>query len=268
MPTPREQLAASLRALRQRAGLTGEQLAGQTGLSQPKVSRIETARSLPNLDEVRAWARAASASEEELGELAALLEQLATSATSWRILHRLGLAGKQQEIQELEQQARRITTFQPVMVPGLLQTADYARRVIETAYQPGDVGRAVAGRLERQSILYDQTKRFDFLITEGALRWRPRGVDMRPQLDRLISVAGLPNVTLMVIPLGEAPIPYLHPFVMWELEEGTIVSVETYSAELWVREAADVARYQEVWERASESAVGPSWLAERATELQ
>ncbi len=267
MPTPREQLAASLRALRQRAGLTGEELAGQTGLSQPKVSRIETGRSLPNLGEVRAWAQATGASEEELGELAALLEQLATSATSWRILHRLGLAGKQQEIRQLEQQARRITTFQPVMVPGLLQTADYARRVIETAYQPGDVGRAVAARLERQSILYDQTKQFDFLITESALRWRPRGVDMRPQVDRLISVASLPNVTLMVIPLGEAPIPHLHPFVMWGLEEGVIVSVETYSAELWVREAADVARYREVWERAAEGAVGPSWLAERATDL-
>ena len=269
MPTPREQLAARLRALRQRAGLTGEQLAGQTGLSQPKVSRIETGRSLPNLEEVRAWTRATGASEEELGELAGLLEQLATSATSWRILHRLGLAGKQQEIQELERQASRITTFQPVMVPGLLQTADYARRVIETAYQPGDIGRAVAGRLERQAILYDQAKRFDFLITESALRWRPRGVDMRPQLDRLMSVASLPNVTLAVVPQGEALIPHLHPFVMWELEEGTVVSVETYSAELWVREAADVARYQEVWERASASAVvGPSWIAERAPELQ
>jgi transcriptional regulator with XRE-family HTH domain len=268
VPTPREQLAASLRALRQRAGLTGEELAGRTGLSQPKVSRIETGRSLPNLEEVRAWARATGASEDEVAELAALLEQLATSATSWRILHRLGLAGKQQEIAELERQAKRITTFQPVMVPGLLQTADYARRVIETAYQPGDVGRAVAGRLERQAVLYDQTKRFDFLITESALRWRPRGVAMRPQVDRLISVASLPNVALAVAPQGEAPIPYLHPFVIWELEDETIVSVETYSAELWVREVADVARYREVWERASQGALGPSRLAEMASELE
>jgi transcriptional regulator with XRE-family HTH domain len=269
VPTPREQLAASLRALRQRAGLTGEQLASQTGLSQPKVSRIETGRSLPNLKEVRAWAQATGASEEELGELAGLLEQLATSATSWRILHRLGLAGKQQEIQELEQQARRITTFQPVMVPGLLQIADYARRVIETAYQPGEVARAVAARLERQSILYDQTKRFDFLITEAALRWWPGpAAMMQAQLDRLISVASLPNVTLAVAPQGEAQIPYLHPFVIWELEEETIVSVETYSAELWVREAADVTRYREVWGRASQGAVGPSRLAEMATELR
>jgi hypothetical protein len=46
------------------------------------------------------------------------------------------------------------------------------------------------------------------------------------------------------------------------------VSVETYSAELWVSEAADVARYWEVWERAAQAAVGPAWLAERAAELR
>ena len=250
MPTPREQLAANLKALRVRAGLTGEQLASQTNLSQPKVSRIETGRSLPNLDEVMAWARATGASEDELAELAALVEQVATTATSWRILHRLGLAGKQQEIKELEQQARRIQTFQPVMVPGLLQVAEYARRVIEMAYQPGDVGRAVAARLERQSILYDQSKQFDFLVTESALRWWPGPAElMRAQLDRLLSVASLPNVTLSVIPTGEAPIPFLHPFVVWELEAETLVTVETYSAELTIRESQDVARYYEVLDR-------------------
>ncbi len=197
-----------------------------------------------------AWARATGASEDELAELAALVEQVATTATSWRILHRLGLAGKQQEIKELEQQARRIQTFQPVMVPGLLQVAEYARRVIEMAYQPGDVGRAVAARLERQSILYDQSKQFDFLVTESALRWWPGPAElMRAQLDRLLSVASLPNVTLSVIPTGEAPIPFLHPFVVWELEAETLVTVETYSAELTIRESQDVARYYEVLDR-------------------
>lgn len=268
MPTPREQLAASLRALRTKAGLTGEQLASRTGLSQPKVSRIENGRSLPSLEEVRVWATATGASAQELTELAGLVEQVATSATSWRILHRLGLADKQREIAALERQATCIRTFQPVMVPGLLQIADYARRIIEMAYQPGDVGRAVAARLERQGVLYDQTKQFEFLITEGALRWRPGPATlMRPQLDRLISVASLPNVKLLLAPLGEARIPFLHPFVVWELEDETIVSVETYSAELWVHESADVERYLEVWERAAQGAFGPSRLAEMVAEL-
>jgi transcriptional regulator with XRE-family HTH domain len=267
--TPREQLGSNLRNLRLRAGLSGDQLAAQTGLSQPKVSRIETGKSLPSVDEVRAWAGATGASQDELTQLAGLLESLATSTTSWRILHRLGLAETQREIAELERQAKRLLTFQPVMVPGLLQIADYARRVIEMAYQPGDVAKAVAARMERQSILYDQTKQFEFLVTESALRWWPGPADMmRAQLDRLLSVASLPNVTLSIVPLGEASIPFLHPFVIWELKAEALVTAETYSVELTVQDPVDVERYREVWERASAGAQEPTWLARMAAELR
>ena len=55
--------------------------------------------------------------------------------------------------------------------------------------------------------------------------------------------------------------PLLHPFVMWELEDETLITVETYSAELQVRDPADVQRYQEVWERLVEGAVGgDEWI--------
>jgi hypothetical protein len=215
------------------------------------------------------WARTTGASDAELADLAALVEQVATTATSWRILHRLGLAGKQQEIKELEQRAQRIQTFQPVMVPGLLQIAEYARQVIEMAYQPGDVGRAVAARLERQTILYDQTKQFDFLLTESALRWWPGPAElMRAQLDRLVSVASLPNVRLFVRPLGQASIPFLHPFVIWELEAETLVTVETYSAELTIQEPQDIERYKDVWQRASVEAQDTTWLSQLIDELR
>jgi hypothetical protein len=220
------------------------------GLTQSKVSRVETGRSLPNLGEVRKWAAATNASNEELRELASLVEQVATTTVSWRILHQLGLAEKQREIAELERQALHIQTFQPTMIPGLLQTADYARRVTELAYQPGNVAEAVAARVERQTILYDTSKRFDFLLTEGALSWQP-GPDMDAQRDRLQSVATMPNVTLSVT---TASYPYLHPFVIWQLEDETLVTVETYSAELQVRETEDVERYSEVWRRLSDRA--------------
>jgi hypothetical protein len=147
------------------------------------------------------------------------------------------------------------------MVPGLLQIADYARRVIAMSYRPGDVAAAVAARIERQSVLYDQTKRFEFLLTEGALGWRPGGMDMRPQHHRLLSIASLPNVGLSVVPHGPGSMPLLHPFVVFELAAETLVTVETYSAELQVRDAADVARYREVWERLREGAVGgEEWI--------
>jgi transcriptional regulator with XRE-family HTH domain len=259
--TPREQLGKRLRDLRTRAGLSGDALAARTGLSQSKVSRIERSHSLPSVAELRAWARATGASDDELAELAGLVEQVATTATSWRILHRLGLAEKQREIAEVEREARRIRCFQPTMVPGLLQVADYARRVIELSYRPGDVAAAVAARMERQRVLYDQAKRFDFLVTEGALRWRPGGMDLRPQHDRLLSIASLPNVALSIVPHGPGSMPLLHPFVVFELPAETMVTVETYSAELQVRDAADIERYLDVWGRLLDGAVGgDEWI--------
>jgi hypothetical protein len=202
--------------------------------------------SLPSVDEVRAWAEACNATEDERSGLAAALEQVATSATSWRILHRLGVGQKQTEIAELERQASHIQTFQPAMIPGLLQTADYARRLLVDSF-PDTTPQDVQARLERQSILYDESKRFEFIITAAALQWRPESVNLQAQLAYLNSAATLPNVGIRVLPVGAPSPPILHPFVIWELPAETLVSVETYSAELWVREVADVARYQRVW---------------------
>jgi transcriptional regulator with XRE-family HTH domain len=246
--TPREQLAANLKALRLRAGLTGEQLASRLRVSQPKISRIENGKIVPALGDLDAWVRATNADAEEVSELLGLLDQIATEARSWRLVNRLGLAPRQREIAELEQSAHTIRVFQPVMVPGLLQIADYARRVMEMTYTAGpDIAAAVAVRIERQTILYDQAKQFEFVITEGALRWRPGPPDMmRAQLDRLMSVASLPNITLRLVPFGEAPIPLLHPFVIFELEDDSLVTAETYSTELQLHDAQDIARYRQV----------------------
>jgi transcriptional regulator with XRE-family HTH domain len=243
----RQQLGRKLLELRQRAGLSGAALASRLGTTQPRISRIETGRTVPSLDDVRAWAEATNASQAELQELAGLLQHLAATATSWRILHRLGLTERQREIGELEKEATSIRVFQPTMVPGLLQIADYARRVMSQGNpsDQADIAAAVQKRLERQTILYDQTKRFEFLLTEAALRWRPGPPDMmRAQLDRLVSVANLPNVELGVIPLeAEAPDAYLHPFVIFELGDDPLVTVETYSAEMQVSDPQDVAVY-------------------------
>ncbi len=257
MPTPREQLAANLKALRLRAGLTGEQLASRLRTSQPKVSRIENAKSVPTLADLEAWVKATNAKAEEVTELAALLDQIATEARSWRLVNRLGLAPRQHEIAELEQSAHTIRVFQPVMVPGLLQIADYARRVMEMTYTAGpDIAAAVAVRMERQTILYDQAKQFEFVVTEGALRWRPGPPDMmRAQLDRLISVASLPNVTLEPVQHGETPIPLLHPFVIFELEDESLVTAETYSTELQLHDTQDIARYRQVLDQLRPAAI-------------
>jgi hypothetical protein len=188
-----------------------------------------------------------------------MVRQLATEATSWQILHRLGLAERQREISELESQATAVQIFQPTMVPGLLQVADYARRVMGhgNPSSQSDLAQAVARRLERQTILYNQTKQYEFILTENAARWRPGPPGlMRAQLDRLISVASLPNVRLGIIPLDrEALDAYLHPFVLWELEGETLVTAETLSVLVEVHEPEEVAIYRRTMERYRQSAM-------------
>ena len=79
---------------------------------------------------------------------------------------------------------------------------------------------------------------------------------MRAQLDRLISMASLPNVELGVLSLDqEAVDAYLHPFVVFELGDETLVTVETYSAELQVNEPQEVLVYQRTLERLRRAAV-------------
>jgi transcriptional regulator with XRE-family HTH domain len=249
----RRQLGSKLLELRRKAGLSGVQLASRLGTTQSRISRIETGRSVPSLDDVRAWTEATDATTAELEELAGLLQRLATEATSWRILHRLGLAERQRAIGELEREATAIRIFQPTMVPGLLQIADYARRVMSQGNpsEQADMAQAVAERLERQTLLYDESKAFEFIITEAALRWRPGPPRlMRAQYDRLISVASLPNIELGIIPLEiEAPDAYLHPFVIFELGDDPLVTVETLSAELQVNDPQEVAVYRRTLER-------------------
>jgi transcriptional regulator with XRE-family HTH domain len=249
----RQELGRKLLELRRRAGLTGAELASRLGTTQPRISRIETGHTVPSLDDVRTWADVTNATAEELAELASLVQRLATEATSWRILHKLGLTQRQREIGELEQAATAIRVFQPTMIPGLLQISEYATRAMgqgNTSYQ-SDLDQAVTQRLQRQTILYEQSKQFEFLLTETALRWRPGPPElMRAQLDRLISAANLPNVSLGVLLLDqEAPDAYLHPFVIFEFEGDALVTVETLSAQLQVNDPKEVAVYRRTMDR-------------------
>jgi len=162
---------------------------------------------------IRAWAAWADATHVPPDALQTPLdaqEQLAALVTSWHVLHRAGLVAKQEDMQRLEAQSHAIHVFQPVCVPGLLQIAEYARLVIASGNpsDQADVAEAVAKRLQRGTILYDEDKRFEFILTEPALRWRPGSVQVqRAQLAHLASIASLPHVTLGVIPLAQPSTP-------------------------------------------------------------
>ena len=130
--------------------------------------------------------------------------------------------------------AKRIRNFEIMIIPGLLQTADYARyRALEAVrvhgFAESEVEKTVAARMRRQEVLYDAGKAFEFIICEAALRYLlcPPQV-MAGQLDRLLAVSGLGNVTLAVIPpgveLGVAP-------MVGYLTVDDVTVVETFTSE-------------------------------------
>jgi transcriptional regulator with XRE-family HTH domain len=256
-------LGAQLRALRRRAGLTGGELAAQAGISQSKVSKIETGRMTASVEDVERLTRLLPATPEEAAALLDLARRLSTELRTWRAMRRQNLAGHQQRAHELEAAARSIRVFQPTVVPGLLQTAEYARQVFlrgRLADDAASLTAAVMARLDRQTALFDPSKEFVFLLTEAALRTRiaPEPI-LKVQVDRIVTLASLPNVTIAYLPLSaELDVLPVNEFTMYDDQA---VAVETVSAELILRDDRDIALYTDTFEHLLAAAlVGPPAL--------
>jgi transcriptional regulator with XRE-family HTH domain len=195
-------------------------LAEQIGVDQSTVSKLERNKQKISLAQVEQWCRATGATAERRRELMALAEEiLTTSAPSWRGVSDTGSTNFQRETQELEAAASAIDFYQPAVIPGLLQTPTYARRVFSSGPdgEPADVAERVLGRLERQRILHDERKRLRFVIPETVLRWPFGPPDEHvEQLDRLDDVMRRPNVDMRFLPMAPNPLWRLGGFVLYE----------------------------------------------------
>jgi transcriptional regulator with XRE-family HTH domain len=257
---PVRRLGLALRGLRLDAGLTGQQLAERAGLSQSTVSRIELGQAMPSLADIDGWARVTGASRDQRAELGALAEAAAVETISWRKAVRRGLPGLQHDVGGLEASAATILNFQPTIVPGLLQTAEYARRLVASGYPGGraDIAAAVAARLDRQAILYDDARHLEFVVAEAALRWRlgPAAM-MLAQLDRIASVMTLPNIAVGIIPqAAEVAAWHIHGFaILDDRSHGdTVVRVETLTTGLSISDPPAVERYRHAFRLLREAA--------------
>lgn len=254
----REEFGGRLRRLRETAGLNGKQLATLLGWPPSKVSRIETGKQTATVDDVTAWARALDAPTDVLDDLLANLRSVRFEYSTWsRRLHR-GTAPRQRASASLEAGTTLIRAFEPSMIPGLLQTADYARHiltnVVELRQIPNDIEQGVRLRIRRQDVLYESGKHFRFLLTAAALRYQPCPAPvLRAQLDRLLSLGTLDTVELAIIPFA-ARLPIAPSNGFWIFDD-SLVLVETLSAELNLRDTEDIATYSKVFERLWEVAV-------------
>jgi hypothetical protein len=257
---PRRQLGRHLRALRNQARLTTKLAAQALEWSEPKLWRIETGQTTLRSLDVEAMCRVYGATAEVTQGLMVLARE--TRTVGWWHPHDDVIPDWLDLYLGLEDAASRLQRYDPELVPGLLQTAAYAREVI-MADQP-DLGEAEVTRrmqavLARQALLIRVTAPLsaEVLLGEAVLR-RPVGGPqvMAEQLDRLADAALLPNVTIRVVPLRAG----LHrgvlsgPFAILRFpvngdgqeSEPPVVYVPGFTGALYLEQPAEIQRYQEV----------------------
>lgn len=265
-PSPRRlQLGAELRKLRKATGMNTTDFGVACGWSQSKVSKSERGATLLSPEDVRIWVKKARADKETSDRLVALAVDLRTESHDWSP-DEGELAERNTFIGDVERESRGLQNFQPSAISGLLQTAEYTRRVMTMldTRSEHDLSAAVAARTNRQTVLYDPAKRFEFVLTEGALRWRPGPPAlMLAQLDRLLSIATLPNVDIRVLPFDrQAQTLYLNGFTIFDHPDDPFVLVETYGGERRYHDGETLHSYREVFARLHESAVSDAEAAE------
>lgn len=245
----REALGRQLRELRQHAGLTGTALAELLGWPQSKVSKIETGRQTPTEGDIRAWTAATGG---ETTPLVARLHTLESMYAEWRRQLGAGTSARQRASVALEAKATHVRAFETTVIPGLLQTPDYARyRLAQSIQRHGvldDVDDGVRVRMQRQEVLYRPGKRFHFVMTEAALRYRlcPREV-MAGQLDRLVALCAMSTIRVGIVDF-EAELPDSPKHGFWVFDD-QMVLVETIGAELTLKQPQEVTLYTQVFER-------------------
>jgi transcriptional regulator with XRE-family HTH domain len=249
-------LTERLRALRHASGLTQAELATQLGWTRTKVPKLENGQQMPTKDDLTAWATA-SGQPEAIPDLLAILSQAEVLHKQWQHELRKGQAALQVSFDELERNAAVIRNFQIMLIPGLLQTPEYARyRILEAVRMHGTdeskVDETVAARMRRQEVLYKPGKRFQFIICKAALDYLlcPPHV-MRAQLDRLIVALGMTNIEFGIIPPGRVlPVAPMVGFTMAD----DVTIVETFTSADTLR-GEESAKYAEFADRLMDQAV-------------
>ena len=264
-PTLRaRRLAIELTRRREAAGLTREEAARRLEWSTSTIFRIETGRSHPQPRSVRDLLGLYGVTDAEREGLIQLARE--ARQPGWWHSFRDVLANPYEVYIGLETGATSIRNFEPVVIPGLLQTADYARAMFRGGARELDreeIERRVEVRLSRQQVLTGEDRpRLWVVIDEAVIRRIVGGpATMRLQLQHLIEAAEQGKTTLQVVPFSAgAHAGTTGPFVILGLPEPTepdLVYVETLAGDIYLEERVDVDRYTLAFERLLAAALHP-----------
>ena len=244
-------LGIRLRDLRRDAGLTGRQLAEACEWVPSKVSKLELGKQTPTEDDVRDWCLACRF-PSEIADLVAAVRSIDAQYVDWRRSLKTGTRRRQRANIDAYAKTSLIRVWEPMVMPGLLQTSSYARGILSTVVEfhgiPDDVEEGVQARLEAQQVLDHGQRRFLFLLGEAALHTAVgEAADMVEQLHRLLDAARAPRISLGIVPLA-APytVPRNNAFTIYD---NRMVTVATYTAELTLKQRHEVAVYEKAFDR-------------------
>jgi transcriptional regulator with XRE-family HTH domain len=244
------QLAAELRRLRDAVRLTGEEVAQRLGWSPSKVSRIETATTVASLADLRRLLNV----YEVTGTQRERLEALGRNADQrgWWDAYADTLDPDYVALIALEDQADWVRWYAAQIVPGLLQTEDYAREIVRSgswAYPPGEIERRVQVRINRQRVLMRENPvNLAVVLDVAVLHHQVESPQvMRAQLERLARASEQPNIDLQVLPDTAGAHPGVHgEFQILgfpELIAADVVYLENMTGSVYVEREAEVFRY-------------------------
>ncbi|MFJ4968672.1 helix-turn-helix domain-containing protein [Streptomyces sp. NPDC088755] len=241
----RAALASRLDGLRRDAGLTGHELAMRCGWHKSKTSRIARAMTAPSDSDIQAWCEACGAGNQA-ADLIAASRTAESMYVQWRQIHRDGMRRVHESTLPLYERTTHFRVYASDVLPGMLQTPEYATGVLRsiTAFQgtPDDVADAVRARMARSRVVYEGNHRFALLVEEAVLHYRVcDGPELAAQLRHLGEVMGRQNVSLGIIPLEARR-------TVWPLEafyafDDAQVAVETLTAEVNITEPSEVHTY-------------------------
>ncbi|MFD4057243.1 helix-turn-helix domain-containing protein [Streptomyces californicus] len=267
----RRQLGRMLRALREARGLTQDEVAALAGgsLYGVKVSRIEGAKNAASASDVTRILDALEVSDTDLRDKLLKLTREGARRGWWQS-YRSVLSPEYEDLIRLESEADQISTWQPGVIPGLLQTGEYARQIIAATAMSAAVEERVDAlvevRLARQSVLSRETPLALWaIIGEAALRTRcADGGIMYDHLGRLLALAARPTITIQVLP-STAP-PHVGQMGSWSIlsygahADLSVAYMESLTSALYVEQREDVALYLDAAEqlRAAAMSTGES----------
>ncbi|WP_447004272.1 DUF5753 domain-containing protein [Saccharothrix isguenensis] len=265
--TPKQRrLARRLRQLRVNSGTSLEDAANHLGCKQPKITKIEICQLGAKPEEVRMLCELYGAGRATVESMVNLARTAKTRG--WYQVYDESANPENIDFVELETDAVSVSNFEIDLIPGLLQTEDYARAVIRAA-NPGIGHEVLDQRVELRTKRQDRVLAGDLavwaVVTEDAFLRAIGGRDVHiAQLSRLVELVSLPNVQFQVIPnrAGEY-IAMGVPFSCFRFDDGYgTVAIDHLTGTLFLEEVPEVERYRLAFQHLCGTALsGPDTLA-------